>query len=211
MKPRRLGRSMSASWCASWSSCSTSPCSCATWPRSRAISLDQPFDVGDARYHHVSDIAPEPAPAPAAIARFESLENPELWPSAAPRLRAQAALPSRNRDPKRAGSRQLLQGGTMTRAAGRHHHGQQAPTGRRCAMPPTRSTSSASPTRPRSCPPTARRSGSTTMPIRPRSAGSRPIIAGAGGAAHLPGMTASMTSLPGARRADRDPGAEGHG
>ena len=34
------------------------------------------------------------------------------------------------------------------------------------------------------------------MPIRPRSAASRSIIAGAGGAAHLPGMTASMTALP---------------
>ena len=63
-------------------------------------------------------------------------------------------------------------------------------------MPPKRSTSSASRTRPRSSPPTARPSGSTIMPIRPRSAGSKLVIAGAGGAAHLPGMTASMTSLP---------------
>ena len=34
------------------------------------------------------------------------------------------------------------------------------------------------------------------MPIRPRIAGLKAIIAGAGGAAHLPGMAASMTELP---------------
>ena len=34
------------------------------------------------------------------------------------------------------------------------------------------------------------------MPIRPRAAGLKVVIAGAGGAAHLPGMTASMTALP---------------
>ena len=33
-----------------------------------------------------------------------------------------------------------------------------------------------------------------------KSRGLKVIIAGAGGAAHLPGMTASMTTLPGARR-----------
>ena len=34
------------------------------------------------------------------------------------------------------------------------------------------------------------------MPAAPRARGLKVIIAGAGGAAHLPGMTASMTPLP---------------
>ena len=63
-------------------------------------------------------------------------------------------------------------------------------------MPPRRSTRSACRTRPRSSRPIARPSGCTTMPSRPRRAVSRLIIAGAGGAAHLPGMTASMTAFP---------------
>ena len=71
-----------------------------------------------------------------------------------------------------------------------------APTGRRCATPPRRSTRSASRTRPRSSRRTARPSGSTTMPIRRKERGLKVIIAGAGGAAHLPGMAASMTALP---------------
>ena len=37
------------------------------------------------------------------------------------------------------------------------------------------------------------------------------IIAGAGGAAHLPGMAAAMTRAAGARRAGRKRSAEGHG
>ena len=40
------------------------------------------------------------------------------------------------------------------------------------------------------------RSGSMTMPRSARERGLKVIIAGAGGAAHLPGMTASMTELP---------------
>ena len=51
-------------------------------------------------------------------------------------------------------------------------------------------------TRPRSCRPTARPSGSTTTPPARAKRGLKVIIAGAGGAAHLPGMTASMTELP---------------
>ena len=46
-----------------------------------------------------------------------------------------------------------------------------------------------------SCPRTARRTGSTSSP-NARNNGFKVVIAGAGGAAHLPGMTASMTSLP---------------
>ena len=44
--------------------------------------------------------------------------------------------------------------------------------------------------------PTAPRSGSTTMPTARAERGLKLIIAGAGGAAHLPGMAASMTALP---------------
>ena len=39
-------------------------------------------------------------------------------------------------------------------------------------------------------------SGSTTMRTRRKERGLKVIIAGAGGAAHLPGMAASMTALP---------------
>ena len=92
----------------------------------------------------------------------------------------------------------------------RHHHGQ--PLGladdearrRRC------STRWASPTRPRWSPPTARPSGCTTSPRAPRRPGFKVIIAGAGGAAHLPGMTASMTDLPVLGVPVRVQGAEGH-
>ena len=63
-------------------------------------------------------------------------------------------------------------------------------------MPPRRSTSSMSRMRRRSSPRTARPSGSTTMPHSAKERGLKLIIAGAGGAAHLPGMTASMTALP---------------
>ena len=54
----------------------------------------------------------------------------------------------------------------------------------------------ACPTKPASSPPTALPSGFTTMPRARGSEGLKVIIAGAGGAAHLPGMTASMTELP---------------
>ena len=42
-----------------------------------------------------------------------------------------------------------------------------------------------------------------------RERGLRVIIAGAGGAAHLPGMAAALTPAAGARGADRKPGAQG--
>ena len=44
-----------------------------------------------------------------------------------------------------------------------------------------------------------------------RAAGYKVIVAGAGGAAHLPGMVAAMDYPAGARRADRVGGAEGGG
>ena len=47
-----------------------------------------------------------------------------------------------------------------------------------------------------SSPRIARPSGSTPSPKAPKRAGFKVIIAGAGGAAHLPGMTAALTSLP---------------
>ena len=49
---------------------------------------------------------------------------------------------------------------------------------------------------PASSPPTARRTGCSTSPSGAREHGFKVIIAGAGGAAHLPGMAASMTPLP---------------
>ena len=63
-------------------------------------------------------------------------------------------------------------------------------------MPPRRSTRWASPTRRASSRRIARPSGSTTMPNGAQRAGCEVIIAGAGGAAHLPGMTAALTPLP---------------
>ena len=50
--------------------------------------------------------------------------------------------------------------------------------------------------RPASSPPIAPPTAWRTMPRKPRRAGLKVIIAGAGGAAHLPGMVASMTTLP---------------
>ena len=58
------------------------------------------------------------------------------------------------------------------------------------------STSSASPTRRGSSRPTAPPTGCGTTARPPRTAGSAVIIAGAGGAAHLPGMMASKTRVP---------------
>ena len=69
-------------------------------------------------------------------------------------------------------------------------------TGRRCRRPPPCSTSSASATRRRWSPPTARPSACTLSPRSAKANGFKVIIAAAGGAAHLPGMTASMTILP---------------
>ena len=47
-----------------------------------------------------------------------------------------------------------------------------------------------------SCPRIGRRTTCSATPRRPRAAGIRVIIAGAGGAAHLPGMLAAKTTLP---------------
>ena len=47
-----------------------------------------------------------------------------------------------------------------------------------------------------SSPPIARPTGSSPSPRAPRRQGFKVIIAGAGGAAHLPGMTAALTTLP---------------
>ena len=57
--------------------------------------------------------------------------------------------------------------------------------------------------------PTARPTGSSPSPRARGRAGFKVIIAGAGGAAHLPGMTAALTHAAGARRAGRDQGALG--
>ena len=56
--------------------------------------------------------------------------------------------------------------------------------------------SSASTTRPGSCPPTAPPKRCSPSARRPPDRGLRVLIAGAGGAAHLPGMLASVTTLP---------------
>ena len=56
--------------------------------------------------------------------------------------------------------------------------------------------SSASPSRRGSSLPTARRIASISSQEGAKAAGFKVIIAGAGGAAHLPGMTAALTSLP---------------
>ena len=49
---------------------------------------------------------------------------------------------------------------------------------------------------PASSPPTARRTGSYAFAKGAKAEGFKVIIAGAGGAAHLPGMAAAMTPLP---------------
>ena len=64
--------------------------------------------------------------------------------------------------------------------------------------------------RPGSSPPTARPKRLYDYAHSAKERGLKVIIAGAGGAAHLPGMAASMTELAGARRAGRKQGAEGH-
>ena len=68
------------------------------------------------------------------------------------------------------------------------------PTMREAADDPRRAW--AWPTRPGSSRPTAPPTGCGTMARRPWSAGLQVIIAGAGGAAHLPGMMASKTRVP---------------
>ena len=71
-----------------------------------------------------------------------------------------------------------------------------APTGRRCATPPKRSTRSGLPheTKVVSAHRTPKRLYDYASSAKER--GLKVIIAGAGGAAHLPGMAASMTRLP---------------
>ena len=49
------------------------------------------------------------------------------------------------------------------------------------------------------------------MPHSAKERGLKVIIAGAGGAAHLPGMAASMTELPVLGVPVESQGAEGHG
>ena len=61
---------------------------------------------------------------------------------------------------------------------------------------PTCSTNWVSPTRPRSSPPTAPQAALRVRRVGAKARGLKVIIAGAGGAAHLPGMTASLTPLP---------------
>ena len=63
-------------------------------------------------------------------------------------------------------------------------------------MPPRRSTSWGSGPSAGSSRPTAPPGASTTMRRRPGERGLKVIIAGAGGAAHLPGMAAALTPLP---------------
>ena len=58
---------------------------------------------------------------------------------------------------------------------------------------------------------TARPSASTTMPARRAARGLKVIIAGAGGAAHLPGMAAALTPLPVLGVPVESRALEGHG
>ena len=69
-------------------------------------------------------------------------------------------------------------------------------TGRRCAPPPRFSPSSALPTRRASSLRTACPTTCSPMPKRAVARGLQAIIAGAGGAAHLPGMLAAKTIVP---------------
>ena len=82
------------------------------------------------------------------------------------------------------------------RAARRHRHGQPVRLGRRCVTPPRRSPRSVSPTRRGSSRRIARPIGSTPTRAARVTRGLQVIIAGAGGAAHLPGMMAALTPLP---------------
>ena len=70
------------------------------------------------------------------------------------------------------------------------------PTGRRCSTPPRRSRPSACRSRSASSRPTGRRSSSRRTPQTAEARGLEVIIAGAGGAAHLPGMLAAQTAVP---------------
>ena len=84
------------------------------------------------------------------------------------------------------------------------------PIGKRCVMPRKRSTQLgvAHETKVVSAHRTPKRLYDYAQSAKER--GLKAIIAGAGGAAHLPGMTASMTELARPRRAGRKQGAEGH-
>ena len=84
----------------------------------------------------------------------------------------------------------------LRQARGRHHHGQrfrladdESRGGRLRGIRHRR-------TRCRSSPRTARRGTWSATPARAHDRGLRVIIAGAGGAAHLPGVTAAFTPLP---------------
>ena len=71
-----------------------------------------------------------------------------------------------------------------------------APTSRSSRRRSRSSTSSACRRSSRSCRRTERPIGCSATPRRPPAAGIRVIVAGAGGAAHLPGMLAAKTALP---------------
>ena len=71
-----------------------------------------------------------------------------------------------------------------------------SPTGPPWRPPPTCSAGSASRSRRASCRPTARPTPWPSTLGRPGAGGLKVIMAGAGGAAHLPGMIAASTTLP---------------
>ena len=96
------------------------------------------------------------------------------------------------------------------RRRGWHHHGQPVRLGDDAACRADARPARHRATRRASSRPIARPSGSTTMPRGAQTRGLKLIIAGAGGAAHLPGMAAALTPLAGARRAGREPHAAGH-
>ena len=83
------------------------------------------------------------------------------------------------------------------------------PTGRRCAMPPRRSSSSACRTRCAWSRRIARPTCCSSTPARAEARGLEVLIAGAGGAAHLPGHGGGEDGAAGAGRAGRVGGAEG--
>ena len=84
----------------------------------------------------------------------------------------------------------------MTRAAGRRDHGQRLGLVGDVRRPPRRWPSSTCRTRCGSSRRTARRWSMVDYAQQAAGRGLRVIIAGAGGAAHLPGMVASLTPLP---------------
>ena len=82
--------------------------------------------------------------------------------------------------------------GAQSAQTRRHHHGQPVRLADHAARRRDARRARSRPTTSASSRPIARPSGSMPSP-RARKSGFKVIIAGAGGAAHLPGMTASMT------------------